>query len=266
MPLELPVTTNHSSLPQKLIAEISKFGPLTFSRFMDLALYDPQSGYYMTERKGTEGGLDDGSTRIGWGGDFYTAPEIHPLLAQCLLQQVREVDDLLDHPSPFTVLEMGGGKGRLACDFLRECEKVVPELFPRLTYISVEQSPLMKTAQERHLQEFVNKGRGVRWEISLEKLQTEEVTGVIFSNELVDALPVHRVRMVEGTLKELFVDYDGRGFVERVGDPSTPELVAYLNRYKIQLPEGYTTEIHLESVRWMREVARILGARNCLND
>ena len=88
------------------------------------------------------------------------------------------------------------------------------------------------------------------------------MTGVVLSNELVDAFPVHRIRMAQGEPREVYVDEaDGR-FVERLGPLSTPDLSAYLHRLaamNITLPEGYTTEINLEAMAWMREVARVLG-------
>ena len=84
-----------------------------------------EHGYYMTKRSEAQNETDEGGERIGWSGDFYTAPDVHPLIAKAIFNQVREVDDLLHRPTTLTVVEMGGGKGLLARDFLRECEKVV---------------------------------------------------------------------------------------------------------------------------------------------
>ena len=232
---------------------------MTFARFMDLALYDQDHGYYMTKNSAAHAEPDHVGERIGWSGDFYTAPDVHPLLAKTIFKQVDEVDDLLNHPSPFTVIEMGGGKGLLARDFFRECENIAPELKTRLTYVFIERSPIMRRTQEHNLQEFLQRGYSIRWASSLSELQAQDVTGVVFSNEFVDALPIHRVRMSDHSLQEVFVDSEGDGFVERLGAPSTAELQEYLDSLYVQLPEGYATEIHLEAGRWMKEVARVLA-------
>lgn len=259
VPTGIPSTKGNTSLIQKINSEIAGIGPMTFARFMDLALYDQDHGYYMTKSFDVHAESDRLSERIGWSGDFYTAPDVDPLFAKVIFKQIQEVDDLLNHPSPFTVLEMGGGKGLLARDVLREFEDVAPELKTRLTYLLIERSPSMRRTQEDHLAELVRRGYSIRWASSLSELNTQEVTGVVFSNEFVDALPVHRVRMSERALQEVFVDSEGDGFFERLGAPSTAELQDYLDSLHVQLPEGYTTEVHLEAGRWVKEVARVLA-------
>ena len=254
-----PTTKGHATLIQKIISEITRVGPITFARFMELALYDNEHGYYMTKPSDVQVESDVGRERIGWSGDFYTAPDVHPLIAKAIFNQVREVDDLLHHPAQLTVVEMGGGKGLLARDFLRECEKVAPDLASRLTYVLVECSPVMRASQETHLREYVDRGWSIRWIVSLSELHSGDVTGVVFSNEFVDALPVHRVTMHENALQEVFVDREGDGFAERLGAPSTDDLQASLDSLHVQLPEGYTTEVHGEAQRWVEEVARVLA-------
>jgi SAM-dependent MidA family methyltransferase len=226
---------------------------------MDLALYDRQDGYYMTSRSQEIQAMGKGRERIGWSGDFYTASDVHPLLAKAIFKQLQEVDDLLNHPSKLTILEVGGGKGLLARDILRECEMVAPEVLSRLSYLLVECSPSMRASQEDHLLEFSQRGCSVRWASSLSELETQQLTGVIFSNEFVDALPVHRVTMQDGSLREVFVDCEGEGFGERLGKPSTDRLSAYLHDSHVTLPDEFTSEVHLEAVRWMKEVARVLN-------
>ena len=256
---EIPTTKGNESLIHKITSEITRTGPITFARFMELALYDQEHGYYMTESSDLQVESGRGGERIGWSGDFYTAPDVHPLLAKAIFSQVREADEILQHPSKLTVLEMGAGKGLLARDFLRECEKVAPDLVSRLTYILIELSPRMRATQEDNLREFLHKGWSIRWASSLSELDAQEVAGVIFSNEFVDALPVHRVTMEGSALKEVLVDCGSDGFSEQLGAPSTDELQAYLDSLHVQLPEGYTTEVHLEARRWMEEVARVLA-------
>ena len=254
-----PTTKGNATLIQKIISEITRVGPITFARFMELALYDHEHGYYMTKPSEVQSETGVGGERIGWTGDFYTAPDVHPLIAKAICNQVREVDSLLHHPPKLTVVEMGGGKGLLARDFLRECEKVAPDLVSRLAYVLVECSPVMRASQEAHLREFTDRGLSIRWILSLSELNSGDVTGVVFSNEFVDALPVHRVTMRENSLQEVFVDREGDGFAERLGPPSTGDLQALLDSLHVQLPEGYTTEVHEEAQRWIEEVARVLA-------
>ena len=258
----------HPGTVSAIRAAIQSSGPITFARFMELALYHPEFGYYTrpTDAAGEDligqiGPNRIGPNRIGWEGDYYTSFDVHPILAQALARQVRQIDEQLGSPDPFTVVEMGPGKGLLARDFLTACEKDSPTLFARLRYVLIERSPAMIAEQRLVLAPWLVYDN-VSWLNSLGELTGDSLTGVVLSNELVDAFPVHRIRMAQGEPREVYVDEaDGR-FVERLGPLSTPDLSAYLHRLaamNITLPEGYTTEINLEAMAWMREVARVLG-------
>ncbi len=257
-----PSESSQSMLLQRIIGEIRESGPISFARFMELALYDEHEGYYMTVGSPTSAEAQDDS-RIGWAGDFYTSSDVHPLFARCLIKQICEIDELLGRPSPFTVVEMGPGKGLLARDLLRACGDEDSNLFSRLRYLLIERSPVMKQIQERNLSTYVEKGWSIAWHPSLQDLNEESVHGVVLSNELVDAFPVHRVKKVkEDQLNEVFVHYQDGQFCEYLDKPSTPEISDYLNAYGAgglqQWPDGYCTEVHLESVRWMKDVAHVL--------
>lgn len=228
---------------------------MTFARFMELALYHPVHGYYTSREHAAE--------RIGFFGDYYTSPDVHPVLAQTLARQIHQMDGLLGRPDPFTVIEMGPGKGQLALDVLTACRKISESasdrFFDRLQYILIERSPRLQAAQ-RHLLGSVH--AGVTWLESLGALDPGSVTGVLLSNELVDAFPVHRIRVEQDTVKEIYVEArDGR-FHETLGPLSTPKLTAYLDRLRdcgVSLQEGQTAEINLDAIVWMHEVARVLG-------
>ncbi len=247
----------NSKLIQKIIEEISLKGPLTFARFMELALYDEQYGYYMTPMVGEAVSFRE---RIGWEGDFYTAPELSPILAKTLARQVLEIDSQLGHPDPFTFVEMGGGNGTFASDFLLHCQTITPDFLSRLSYHLVERSPFLQSQQEISIRETMGTwvDRHVAWKSSVEQLDTDSVTGVMFSNELVDAFPVHRVRFDNRHFQEMFVDYEGGQFVERLGPLSSPKLDEYIHQYGVVLQEGQTSELHLKSENWMIHVARIV--------
>lgn len=206
-----------------------------------------------------DGAPSPAESRIGWSGDFFTASDAHWLLGRCLEKQIDEIDVLLGHPVQFTVLEMGPGKGLLARDVLQACLESESDYSQRLRYVLIEHSPIMRQAQEENLREFVEKGWAIEWFASLDELAPESVEGVMVSNELVDAFPVHRVKLAEHGLREIFVDHQDGELFERLGDVSTTAIPAYFAGIQNEWPEGYTTEAHLESERWMQDVARVLG-------
>lgn len=245
----------HPGLVARLTDEIGRAGAVSFARFMECVLYDPDYGYYMRMSKaGPEGRI--GEDRIGWSGDFYTAADVHPILGRALVQQLAQIDKILGHASPLLVVEIGGGKGDLARDFLAGCEAVRPSLFERLEYVLIERSPLMRKAQAQTLAPWAGR---VRWVDSLEACAPASVEGLIVSNELVDAFPAHRIRKVQGALHEVFVSFDGKRFRECLEPLSNPDLSAYLHRNDVDLAEGSTAEINLAALSWIREVARIVA-------
>ncbi len=257
MPSQSSHFTGHPELIHKIIAEIAVGGPLTFARFMDLSLYDKQHGYYMTSAVNPDSAA---TTRIGWGGDFYTAPELSPLLAKTLVRQVREVDDQLGHPDSFTFVEMGGGNGTFAIDFLKEVRSTAPEFFERLRYVMVERSGHLQSCQEGTIREAMGSWMEshVAWKSSIDHLPHDSVIGVMFSNELVDAFPVHRVRLDNQQLQELYVDYEQGQFVERFGPLSSSLLEEYVREHRVVLGEGQCSELHLAAEAWMSSIAHVL--------
>lgn len=252
----------HPGTVSAIRAEIRSSGPITFARFMDLALYHPEFGYYMrtSDANRKERASQIAQDLIGWSGDYYTSSDAHPLLARALARQIGQIDEQLGRPDPFTVVEMGPGKGLLARDFLAACATDSTSLASRLRYILIERSPAMVAAQRENLAPWLETSR-VSWLNSLADLRDGAVTGAMLSNELVDAFSVHRIRMVNGEPKELYVaDVDGR-FVEQTGPLSTQALADSLRRLEaldIKLPDGYTTEINLQAIAWVHEVARVL--------
>jgi SAM-dependent MidA family methyltransferase len=243
---------------RKIVAEIEGSGPMTFARFMDLALYDPDRGYYTRPD-------DIMESRIGWSGDYYTSCDVHPMLAQALFRQVQQVDALLERPDPFAVVEMGAGKGLLARDFLRECAIKDRPLLDRLRYHLIERSPAMRAAQRSNLDHLLTVSPcaldHVCWLDALEEMASNSITGAFLSNELVDAFPVHRVRIEQGVPREVRVGFKDGRFVEHLSEPSPAvrEYLEDLNHLGIRLREGQIAEINLHALEWMKHVARILA-------
>ena len=244
-----------SPLMQHVTALIRETGPLTFARFMEFALYDDEHGYYMTG-----GGRSSATVSpIGReGGDFFTAPSLSPILAKCLVRQLAEIDERLGHPPVFHLVEMGPGDGTLLRDLLQECREQRASLLPRLDCILVERSPVFRRRQQDTLAAWQEQGVAIRWVDDLQLLPDKSLTGTLLSNELVDAFPVHRVRMGQDGLRELYVTSRDDMLQERWGEPSTPELASFLSDLDVELPVGFTTEINLEAVSWIKRVARVL--------
>lgn len=254
----------HPELVADIVREIQISGPISFARFMELALYHPTFGYYMrfldkTDAEQPAGEL--GEDRIGWTGDYYTSCDVSPVLATSVAKQIAQMDDLLGRPDPFTIVEMGAGKGVLARDVLTACETASETLSKRLRYVIIERSPMMQASQQRLLAPWIGEQGCVTWLGGLAELPTEQIEGVLLSNELVDAFPVHRIRIVEGEPREVWIDYiDGR-FSERLQPCSTPELQDYLQRlsdHEVVLAEGVCADINVLAIPWMKEVANTL--------
>ncbi|NEO48758.1 MAG: class I SAM-dependent methyltransferase [Moorea sp. SIO4A3] len=237
---------------------------ITFAQYMDLALYHPQLGYYAT-----------GAVNIGSSGDFFTSPHLGKDFGELLAEQFAQMWDILGQPNPFTLMEMGAGQGLLAADVLVYLHQHYPDCYGAVNYIIVEKATAM-IAQQKQLLLKLNLPKldnhqhslPVRW-CSWEEIQDNSVTGCCFSNELVDALPVHQVVLQAGDLKEIYiatVDQDGDDikFVEVLDTPSTPQLREYFDLVGIDLfcgsyPEGYRSEVNLAALDWKKTVAKRLN-------
>lgn len=242
------MTIGHPELVAAIASEIHASGPIPFVRFMDLALYHPQFGYYMRPP-------DSGTERIGWSGDFYTSSDVHTILGRTVAAQARQIDAALGNPNPFTIVEMGAGKGLLARDVLTALDARPDSFRRRLRYVLVERSPAMRELQRANLAPWLDQLGLVTWLEGLDALSPRSVVGLMFSNELPDAFPVHRIQITNGQAEEVYVDYrDGR-FVECFRPLSTPELERYIERLPVRLPEGYRTELNLHAAAWMGHVA-----------
>jgi SAM-dependent MidA family methyltransferase len=196
---------------EALAKRLAEKGKLTFAEFMETALYHPTAGYYNRP-----------SMTIGAGGDFYTSPMVHPIFGACVARQVKQMWSLLGSPDPFFVLEMGAGVGALAVDFLCEAKRD-EAFFSAVRYHIVEQGVTLRGRQKVYAAEYGYEGK-IEWFQSLDEVPGEQV-GVIFSNELFDALPVHRLCKTEGGYVEFYIEADGDGYREVEGPVSDPALL-----------------------------------------
>jgi SAM-dependent MidA family methyltransferase len=227
-------------LQKKIIEEIRMKGPITFERFMSMALYDPEFGYYNTE-----------SRKIGREGDYYTSSYLHPVFGSIMGRQIEEMWNFMGRPDDFRIVEMGAGAGYVCKDMLESLRN--SDFFSSLRYTIIEQSPVMRASQQELLQEFSGK---VEWASALDGCGS--VTGCIFSNELLDAFPVHLVRM-EDSLREVYLDFeDETGLVERTGDLSSEGIARYFSEFSLALGKGYTTEVNLRIKDWLLKINEVL--------
>jgi SAM-dependent MidA family methyltransferase len=247
-------------LSRILADEIRQNGPITFARFMAVALYHPTYGYYV--------GGGEGREPVGWEGDYFTSGDLHPLWGESIARQLHQMWDLLGRPERFDVIESGSGRGLLARDIWGWALQHAPEWAEALRYTLDDRAPtgtsLHAAREERLRAELARLGapeHALTWAAGLdEALPAAGITGCLVSNELIDALPVHIVEKHGDALSEIYVDVDeeqGR-FVERAGPPSTPEVAAYLDDYHVPwlgFPDGWRAEVCLEARGWMRRVA-----------
>jgi SAM-dependent MidA family methyltransferase len=241
-------------LEEKIAEKIRLHGPVSFAEFMELALYDPQYGYYTSA-----------GTRIGRKGDFFTSAHMHAAFGAMLAGQALEMWAAIGRPDPFYVVECGPGTGLLCADFL-DALKNSPSpdgalFYAALRYRLVEISPALKRLQEEFL--LPAYAQKIAWAGTLSELKDDgAVRGCVLSNELLDAFPVHLVQTrADGddvVLMEVFVDSTPDGFTETL-KPSGPALVKYMEEFFTpKLPPGYRTEINLAARVWLADAAALL--------
>lgn len=221
---------------------------LTFAEFMDLALYDPECGYYSSGRVAIGGA----------GGDFFTSASLGPDFGELLAEQFAQLWELLGTPEPFTLLEMGAGTGALAADILGYSQRQLPAFFAALHYTIVERSPMLRQRQQERLAPWCQACE-IRW-LDWSEIAADSLLGCAFANELIDALPVHLVEVVGDRLQEIYVACREDQFVEVRDALSTPELAAYFPEFGLDIPgatypQGYRTEVNLAARRWLATVA-----------
>jgi SAM-dependent MidA family methyltransferase len=223
-------------------------GRIPFARFMEVALYHPAWGYYLSPVR-----------RPGRPGDFLTAPETHPFFGITLARQIAECWERLDRPNPFVVREYGSGIGALAWDVIAGLSHEAPECRAALEYRLVETNP-HRLAES--LAGFAESGLhdAILGEEIPPGSDPEPITGVVIANEVADALPVHRLIWRDSHLREAWVVWSGGEFSEEEGDLS-PEAAAanpeeMLREIGVVLNQGDRIEISPAAAAWFTSAAR----------
>jgi SAM-dependent MidA family methyltransferase len=239
---ETPPPGDHArTLTEMFVQRIRAGGPIPFDEFMRECLYHPVHGYYARAN----------TFRFG---DYYTSVDVHPIFGRLLARQFAEMWELLGSPRPFVVAESGAGVGRLASHILDFSARVLPAFYESLEYVAVERSGARRAEHATRLADHVAAGRAS----SSAELPQSISAGCIFSNELLDALPVHRVVVEQGALREIYVGFDDPRFTEVSGEPSTPALEAYFREQGITLEEGQQAEVCFEAGDWIESAGRAL--------
>jgi SAM-dependent MidA family methyltransferase len=244
-------TTSNPEIVSLLQAEIARDGPISMTRFMERALYEPGIGYYQTADR-----------RPGRGGDFLTSPELHAFFGFTIARQIAECWERLGRPDPFTVREYGPGVGGLAYDILAALSVYDPDVRAVVEYRLVDVN-LHRMQDALHAMAEVGLGDIVSVE-SPHEAASNPIIGFVLANEVADAFPVHQLVVERGTLRERLVTWNSEigWFAPVVGVLSAPvsrlDIPSYLAAQGVDLaslPDGSLLEISPAAARWMREVA-----------
>ena len=229
-------------LARELLQRIRAQGRIPFAEFMRQCLYHRAWGYYSRAE----------ARRFA---DFYTSVDVHPIFARLLARQLAEMWDRLGRPEKFWAVEAAAGTGRLAAQFLDFAARELGEFYRAVCYVAVESSAARRAAHAAALAPHLSAGRAC----SAAELPSQIACGCIFSNELLDALPVHRVVVERGELREIYVGSDGEALREEPGPLSTLEIATFFREQGVTLREGQQAEAGLDACRWLAEAGARLG-------
>jgi len=244
------VSIGNHALIERIRAEIKTRGSISFARFMQQALYHPKDGYYSS-----------GRCAIGRCGDYFTNVSVGPLFGRLLAAQFAEIWERLGKIDKFVLVEQGAHHGEFARDVLVSARKRWPDFFATVRYRIIEPFPVLQDRQLQTLTGFEDK---VEWRDSMDAL--DPFIGLHFSNELLDAMPVHLIVSQCGSglsaptdcaWLEKFVTLDGDmfGFVDQ---PITDQTLRdHLQKLPVR-PEDYQTEVNLAALDWIDNVSRKL--------
>jgi len=229
---------------EKLIAqirdEINHKGAISFRRYMEMALYEPALGYYVS-----------GTHKIGAAGDFITAPEISPLFSQCIAMQCIDVLKKCKKGGGW-VMELGAGSGLMASDILLTLEQQdqLPE-----AYLILDLSPDLIARQKQTIAEkaphLIDR---VQWITQL----PENFNGIIIGNEVLDAMPVEVFTQHNKQVYQHHVIWEDDQLTEQL-QPASDDLTQQV--YALNIPEEatpYTSELNPNLMGWFKTLSECL--------
>ena len=232
-------------LRERIADEIRRNGPIPFSRYMELCLYEPELGYYSRPRE-----------QFGKAGDFYTSSDVHAVFGRLLARQFEEMWHALDSPERIDVIEIGPGRGLFARDVLDWSAKHFPDFALALRYALVERSAHLRERLQERLCEHISTGQANVLDSFEAAASTAGENVIVFGNEFFDALPVEVVDY-RGVVR---VGVENGKFVEGFVAPSAAEN-EFLDRYSVHPEEGERVEAPLASLGWMDRIVEVLRSR-----
>ncbi|MFI5113744.1 MAG: class I SAM-dependent methyltransferase [Terriglobales bacterium] len=260
-------------LREQIEREIRERGPIPFSRYMEICLYDPVEGYYSRR-----------ADQFGKAGDFYTSSDVHAVFGRLVARQFDEMWQALDRPPQLEILELGPGRGLFARDVLDWSRKKFPDFFAALTYTLQEASPALRAKLSESLREHIANGRAalslqprgdsgnsVETQLAASLIAPDNRTPerrshqihrvcppatplVVFANEFFDALPVE-ILGAPGKL-HLALDHDR---LNEIWLPPSAEELEFLDCYGVHPEPGERIEVPLVAQDWMQQIARSIS-------
>jgi SAM-dependent MidA family methyltransferase len=253
------------SLREKIEREVRELGPIPFSRYMELCLYDPAEGYYSRNAE-----------QFGKAGDFYTSSDVHAVFGRLLARQFDEIWRAIDRPQQIEILELGPGRGLFARDVLDWTKKKFPDCLAALTYTLHESSPGLRAQLEENLSEHIaaekacaggearighaHVGTGAPTcpaeqssaLAGIHRTLTSHAPLIVFANEFFDALPVE-ILSAQGKL-HLGLENNR---LQEIWLPPVAEELEFLDRYGVHPEPGERIEVPIVAQDWIRQIAYV---------
>jgi SAM-dependent MidA family methyltransferase len=255
-------------LREQIEQEIRQRGPIPFSRYMQICLYDPSHGYYSANAE-----------QFGKAGDFYTSSDVHAVFGRLLARQFDEIWQALDRPPEIEILELGPGRGLFARDVLDWSKKKFADFFAALTYTLQETSPALRVRLQETLREHLDGGRAAvpqerpslthRFSAGEGRKDDQvpegrptgprrtlatEIPLIVFANEFFDALPVE-ILSAQG---KLHIALENNRLCETWLPPLAEEL-EFLDRYGVHPEPGERIEVPILAQNWIQQIAHSIA-------
>jgi SAM-dependent MidA family methyltransferase len=224
-----------------LAERIRSHGPITFAEYMEACLYRPVHGYYTKAEQEPRR-------------DYFTSVDASPLFGRLLARQFQEMWCAVRRPDAFWLVEAGAGTGQLAKQILDFAAETWPDFYEALRFLAVERSAARRTSQSKSMEAHIARGKFA----SQKELRDEIACGCIFSNELIDAMPVHRVMREGNELREMYVGLGENGLCDEIGPLSSNALDEYFSEQQIALLDEQPAEVNLAASRWIEEAGKEL--------
>ncbi|HEY6302163.1 MAG TPA: SAM-dependent methyltransferase [Terriglobales bacterium] len=229
------------SVREQIESEIRERGPIPFSRYMQMCLFDPFHGYYSANAE-----------HFGKAGDFYTSSDVHAVFGRLLARQFDEIWQAFDRPHGIEILELGPGRGLFARDVLDWSNKKFRDFFAALTFTLQESSPALRAKLRDNLREHIDTGKAAVPEGPSTgpcRALAPETPLIVVANEFFDALPVE----ILGSDGKLHIALENDRLRETWLPPLAEEL-EFLDRYGVHPEAGERIEVPILAQDWMRQI------------